>query len=148
LPVAPPVALERDQKDDDHKHEAGQLGGPRKTAAIEPGGEDRQRERRHAEIFAGANVVERLQQRERDTDCDGGPRQRQRDPQGELPRSRAEHARCLDVLGTLSLQHRARCQVDVGVEHEADHDDRTAERAHVGKPVVGGGAPAGERAQC
>ena len=38
---------------------------PGRLRAVEPGGEDRERQRAHAEIFAGADVVERLHQGER-----------------------------------------------------------------------------------
>ena len=50
-------ALQRDQGSDDQQHEAGNLRRAGKASAIEPGREDRQRQRLHAEIFAGADIV-------------------------------------------------------------------------------------------
>ena len=137
--AAPAVALERNQRGDEQQHHAGDLGGAGKAAAVEPGGEDRQRQRLNAEIFAGADVVERLQERERNSDGDRRPRQWQRNLPGEAERPRAEHTRGLDVLRGLRLEHGARGQIDIRIEHEAHEQDRAGERAHIGKPVVGGG---------
>src|SRR2546430_7421868 len=50
---------------DHDQHHAGDLRGARQARAVEPGGEDREREGADAEIFAGADVVQRLHQGDR-----------------------------------------------------------------------------------
>ena len=77
---------------DQIQHEAGHLRGTGEASAVEPGGEDRQRQGLDAEIFAGTDVVERLEQRERDANGDGGPRQWQGDASRQLQRPRSQHA--------------------------------------------------------
>ena len=145
--AAAAVALERDQAGDRDQHHAGDLRRARQARTVEPGGEDRQRQRLHAEIFAGADVVERLEQRQRKTRGDRRARQRQRDVAGQRPATRAERARHLDQRRALGLEHRAGGEIDVRVEHEAHDQDRAAERADVRKPVVGGRLEAEQRAQ-
>ena len=65
-----------------------QLRRAGEAGAVEPGREDRERQRAHAEIFAGADVVQRLQQHEREADRKRRPRQRQRDVRAASQRSR------------------------------------------------------------
>src|SRR5262249_21783329 len=65
----------------------------------------------------------------------------------EFPRSRAEHARGLGDAWALSLKHRARGEINVGIEHETEEENRTGERADVRKPIVRGGVPAENRSQ-
>ena len=64
-PVPPPVALDQDQPDDEGEHHAGDLRRAREAAAVEPRVVDRHGERAYAEIFTGADVVERFEQRQR-----------------------------------------------------------------------------------
>ena len=77
--VAAAVALDRDQAGHDRQHEAGQLRRAGEAAAVEPGREDRHRQRADAEIFAGADIVQRFQRHQRDADRQRRPRHRQRD---------------------------------------------------------------------
>ncbi len=129
------------------EHEAGNLRRAGKASAIEPGREDRQRQRLHAEIFAGADIVERLEQGKRHADRDGGPRQRQ------VMRRASRHGRAPSMRAgfgkqrTLRLEHRARGEIDVRIEHETENEDRAGKRADVREPVVGRRAPAEHCAQ-
>ena len=95
-PVAASAPLERDERDDDREHEAGDLRRAGEAAAVEPGGVDRDGERPDAEIFARADVVQRLQQRQREPDRERRPRQRQGDGAKHLEAPGAERARDLD----------------------------------------------------
>ena len=45
----------------------------------------------------------------------------------------AERSRGLGEFGALELEHGPRREIDVGVEHEADDDDRARHRAQIGK---------------
>ena len=77
--VAAAITLHRDQAGDDRQHEARELGGAGQAAAVEPGREDRHREGADAEIFAGADIVQRFQRDQCDADGQRRPRHRQRD---------------------------------------------------------------------
>ena len=131
--IAAAVTFDRDQASHDRQHEAGKLRRAGKASAIEPGREHRHRERADAEIFAGADVVQRLQRYQRDPDRERRPRHRQRDAPEGGPAAGAKRLRCLSELRALELEHRARRQIDVRIEHQRDHDDRAGQRAQAGK---------------
>jgi hypothetical protein len=146
LPAAA-IAFERDQRGDQRQQRQRDLRGARQAAAVEPGGEDRQRQRLDAEIFAGADIVERLQQRQRHADRQRRPRQWQRDVAHQAPRRCAGGACRVDEDGALRLEHRAGRQIHIGIEHEAYDQHGAAERTDRRKPVFIGGAPAEQAAQ-
>ena len=75
---------------------------------------------------ARADVVERLQQREREPDRERGPRQRQRHMARQHEARRAERARDLEQARALRLEHRARREEDVRIEHKRKDEDRAA----------------------
>ncbi len=102
---------------------------PGRLDAIDPGGEDRQGQRLHAEIFAGADVVQGFEQRQRKPDRERGPCERQRHMPRQHHAARAERARHFDQRGALGEEHRARGEIDVRIEHEAHHEDRARQRA-------------------
>ena len=145
--VALAVAFEREQRRDRDQHHAGDLRGAGQARAVEPGGEDRERQRAHAEIFAGADVVERFHQGEREADRERRPRQRQRDVARQHETRRAERARDLEQARALRLEHRARGEEHIRVEHEREDEDRAGQRADVRIPGGRARPPAGEREQ-
>ena len=134
-PVAPAVAFEPYETCNGKKHHAGDLRGAGQARAVEPGGEDRERQRAHAEILGGADVVERFEQRERQADRERGARERQRDVTRQHQPRGAERARDLEQRGALRLEHRARHEEDVRVEHDRKDEDRARQRAHVRIPA-------------
>ncbi len=131
--VAPSVAFNCDKSGHDRQHETRQLRGAGEAAAVEPGREHRDRERANAEIFAGADVVQRFQRHQRCADRERGTCHRQRDAPEDGPASGAERLRGLGELRALELEHRARRKIDVRIEHQRDHDDGAGQRAQIGK---------------
>ena len=93
IPALPSVAFEHDQRGNDQQQEAGHLRRAGEASTIEPGGEDRERQGLHAEILAGADVIERLEQGQRSANGNRGSRQRKGDAPRKLPWLRAQHAR-------------------------------------------------------
>jgi hypothetical protein len=131
--VLPAVALEPHQRHHHEQHRAGDLRGARQVGARDPRRVDRHGERVHAEEFGGADVVERLQQRQAQAHGQRGPRERQRHAEERAAPALAQHARGFHQVRGLRHEHGARRQVDVGVEHEAQHEDRAGHRAQVGQ---------------
>ena len=132
--MASALPLQHDNQRDHDQRECGNLRGARKAAAVEPGREDRDRQRAHAEIFAGADVVERLQRHQREADSKRRASHRQRDAPEDGQRPRAQSLRRFDGVGALGLEHRSRRKIDVRVEHEADDQDGAGQRAHARQP--------------
>ena len=111
----------------DRQHDQRELRRAGEVRLVDPGRIDRQRQRPHAEEFRGADVVERLHQRQARADRDGGARQRQGDPEEDPALPGAERARGIDQARRLHQEQRPRREIDVGVEHEAEEQDRTRE---------------------
>ncbi len=123
------------QERERHGHEQrGELHGRVAVERLEPDAVDRVGEGADAEQVDGAEVGERLHQRERHAAEDRRPRQRDPDPQ-DRPRARhAEPARRLDQRARLAQERGARQQIHVRVEHEREHHDGAARRADARNP--------------
>ncbi len=146
--MAAAVPLQHHQCDHDDEHRAGNLRRTRQARAIDPGGEDRQRERLHAEIFAGPDIVQRLEQRQRKSNRKRRPCQRQGDMAGQHETRRAKRAGDLDQRSALRQEHRARGEIDVGIEDEAENEDRARQRANRRKPIFACGAISEQCTEC
>ena len=143
-PARPP--LEHDEREDEHQQQGGQLGRRDPLAHPEPRAVDAGRERLHPEVVHGAEVAERLHERERDAGRDRRSRQRQRHGEEAPPRAPSEAPARLQDRRRLLEEGRARQQVDVRVEGQGQHGDRAAERADVREPVLAR-PPSGDRPQ-
>ena len=143
---APAGAFKQQHQRDKAQQHQRQLrrGGP--VAQREPGPVDARGEGLHREVADGAEVGQRLHQRQRHATGDGRPRHRQRDAQKALPGCQPQRAGDLDHRVATLDEGRARHQVNIGVEHQREHDHRAAGRPHVGKPIVSA-APAKGLAQ-
>jgi hypothetical protein len=131
--VAPPVAFEQHQRHHHDQHGAGDLRRTGQVGARDPGRVDRDGERLDAEEFRSADVIERLQQRQAQADGQRGPGERQRDAEEGAAAAFAQRAGRFHQVGRLGHEHGARGHVDIGVEHEAEHEDRARHRAQVGQ---------------
>ncbi len=146
-PVPPRAALEDNEAHDDGEHRQGDLGGARQVGARDPGRVDRDGERAHAEELGGADVVERLHHREACPDGNRRTRKRERHAPEQGATAHAERARHVHQVRRLHQEHRARRQVDIRVEHEAEQDDAARHRADVGQPELTRAVVAEQRAQ-
>ncbi len=104
----------------------------RKPGTIDAGGEGR-----HAKVGHRAVISQGLHQRQRDAGHHTGPRQRQGDAEKAAPRPAAKGSRRFMHAAGRFKKGRAREEIDVGVEHKNEHRHRTAQTAHVRKPVIG-----------
>lgn len=138
--------FEPQDRDHEQQHARGQLRRGELVAEREPRTKDAGREGRNAEVRHGAEVGQRLHQREHRARQDAGPRERQRHVPQRTPRAMAEQPRSLERARGLLQECGTRGQVHVGVEHQREQHDRAAGRADVRKPVVAR-APAGHVAQ-
>ena len=144
-------AAARQPLDDEDDHDEGQQGhrqlrrggavAEREPGAVDPGGEGL-----HAEVRDRAVVGQRLHQGQRRAADDRRPGHRQRDAQEAAPRRQAERAAGVEQGRAALEEGDARQQVDIRIEHARQHDDRAAEAAHVGEPVVAGGSSRSPRA--
>ena len=118
-----------------HQHhrqqqQAGELSGTGQAvkaipSLVDSGGKGVEIEHRHrAEIRQG------FHNRQGQTGTNGRTRHRQGNPPEGAPRAQAEHPRRLHQTLTLSQEGIARQQVDVGIEHQHQHDDHPAGGAH------------------
>lgn len=129
--VAPAIALEHDQDSNDQQDQAGDLRRTGEAAAVVPGGEHGNRQCPDAEILAGADVVQRFQQHQRKPDRKRRARHRQRNMPEGTPAFGAEGACGLEDVDTLHLQHRPRREIDIRIQHAAEHEDGARRRTHV-----------------
>ena len=127
------VAFQQHQRDHGKQHGAGDLRRAGEVGARDPGGIDRHRERVDAKEFGGADVVECFEQRQAQTHRQRRPCQRQRHAHEGPPAAFAQRARGLHQVRWLRHEHRAGRHVDIGVEHEAEHQDRPRHRAQIGQ---------------
>lgn len=97
-------------------------------------------------MLHGAEIVERLHERERDAGGDGRPRQGQRHLAEAAPGRAAEGPADLERADRLLEEGRAGEKVDVRVEHEGEDRGDSADRADLREPVVAA-APAERGAQ-
>jgi hypothetical protein len=130
------MPLDQKQGHDDDDEADGELRGRQPVTHAEPGAIDRGREGIDAEILDRAEIGERFHQRERDAGDDRRARQRERHAAEGRERAMAEHARGVDRAGRLLEERRARENVDVGIEHERQHETHAPERMNLGEPVV------------
>ncbi|MNX89263.1 hypothetical protein D3C86_1212700 [compost metagenome] len=130
LPLAA-VAFQQDQPDHDGQHRQRNLRRARQIGPRDPGGVDRHRQRLHPQEFRGANVVQGFQQRQADAHHDGGAGQGQGHPAEDGDAAGAQRARGFQQAGRLRHEHDARAQVNVGVQHEAQHEDGAVDRPQV-----------------
>ncbi len=122
-------ALDRQQREHEQQQDDGDLRGRDRIAHAAPHPEDPGRERVDPEIGDGAVVVQRLHQRQRDARHDRRPRQRQRDAAKAAPRRAAEGAAHFQHAHRLLQERGARQQIDVGIEHQHQHQDGAGQRA-------------------
>ena len=122
------------------------LRGALAIAQPVPGPIDRRRQRLHAVILDGAEIGERLQERQHHAGGNGGPRQRQCDAEEGAPRAVAQDTTGLDQGVRLAEECGARGEIDVRIEHQREQERDAAGRAEIGEPVVAA-APAGGLAQ-
>ena len=141
-PPAPRPALDREQGQGEDDEGERKLRSAGRAVHVEPHVEDPGRERWNREEIDGAELVEGLHEGEGGSDRDAGPRHRQGDREEAPHRPAAEGTARLEQAEALLDEGGPGEQVDVGVEHERQHDRRPAEGADLGKPVVAGGGPA------
>src|SRR4051812_2290791 len=146
-PTPTAMALQRDQRDDDGQHHAGDLRRSGQAAAVQPRRKNGDRKGADAEIFARADVVQRLQWGERQADRQRRARQRYSNGAEQLHPPGAEGARHFQHAGALREEHRPGGDVDVRVEHDRHDEDAAGQRAHLRKPIVRARSPAHEAAQ-
>ena len=115
---ARPALRGKHQQHQQHQR-SGQLRRRDRLAEREPGPVDAGREGVDAEVLDGAEIGQRLHQRERHTAGDRGPGERHGDFEEAAPRPAAERAADVEHAGALLEERRARQQIDVGVEHQA-----------------------------
>ncbi len=134
LPVPPAPAFQEHQREHGRQHDERDLRRARQARTVHPGRVDRDRERAYAEKFRSADIVQRLQQCQRSADGDGGTGERQRHAQEGRKAPGAERARDLERRRRLHEESRARGQIDIRIEHEAQEQDAAGQRAHIGQP--------------
>ncbi len=139
------AALEPDHRGHGPQQQHRELCGRGPVSQAEPGLEDAGGEGLQRKIRHGAIVGERLHDRERDTGRDRGTREREhRTPerdggrQPRQPRRQVEAGRSLDE----GCPYR---QIHVRKQHQDEQDDRSGQRADLGKPVFAR-PPSGELA--
>ena len=115
---------------------------PAGAVHVQPDVEDPGREGGNCEEIDGTELVQGLHEGERDPDRDARPRHRESYAQEAAGRAVAEGTARLEQAEALLGEGSPGEQVDVGIEHEGEHDGRPAERADLGKPVVAGRGPA------
>ena len=132
-----------DNKQEEHEPEqhCGELCSGNWVAERKPRAEYAGSESLHAEIGDRAKVRQRFHQRQCRASHDAGARQRQGNLEKRAPRAIAAYACDFEHAVRLLEKGRAGEQIHVRVEHEREHDDRAAERAHVGEPVVARSPP-------
>ena len=143
----PRPALEEDQREDDGEHDERDLRRALDAHAHRPGRVDRDGQRADAEEFRGADVVQRLHQREAHADGDRRARERHRDAEEDAEPVRAERARHFQRRRRLHQEERADRQIDVGVEHDAEQKDAAVQRADLREPEIARARDAEELAE-
>ena len=120
---------------------------PAGAVHVEPDVEDARSQGRYREEIDGPELVQRLHERERHADRDRRACERHRDREEACDRAAPEGTARLEQPEAL-LEERGACkEIDVGVEHQRQHDGRSAERADFGEPVVARGRPSEHRSQ-
>ena len=112
----------------------------------EPGGVDPGGEGLDAEIGHRAEIRDRLHDREQDPRGDRRARHRQADPEERAGGAAAQRASGDEGGAGLLQERRPGQQVDIGVEHQRQHQRGAGQRPDLGEPVVAG-APARHLAQ-
>ncbi len=92
----------------------------------------------HGEVGHRAVVGQGLHQRQRRAGGDRRPRQGQGHAEEAAPGAVTERSRHFQHAARPLQEGRACQHVHIGIEHEDEHDDRSAHAAHVGKPVFPG----------
>ena len=147
--IARGTALRALQHGDQQREGQKAQGQLRRRGAVghqEPAGIDAGRQRLHPEMGDGAEIGDRLHDRQQDAPRDGGPRHGEAD----LPEGREgpapQRARGQEPGRALLQEGGAGQQVDVRVKHQRQHDRRAAQRPDFREPVVTR-PPAGQVAQ-
>jgi hypothetical protein len=135
---APAAPLDEEDQEDQCEERRGELSRRHPVAQGDPGADDPGREGRHAEEGDGAVVGQGLHQGERGSGRDRRPRQGQGHPIEAAEGAAAEGAADLQGADRLLDEGGPAQQVAVGVEHEAQHDDRAAQGADLREPVASG----------
>ncbi len=136
-----------EQDQDEHQQQRRETRRRDSLAQPEPGAKDPGREGVHTEILHRAVVREGLHQRERQTRDDRGTRHRQRHVQKGPTAIEAEAARHIEHIARLLAKGRARQQIDIGIEHQRQHQDGARQRTHLRKAVIAD-TPTRPGAQC
>ena len=140
------TALDQDQEAGDGDQDERDLRGALAIAEPVPGPIDRRRQRLHAVILDGAEIGERLEQRQHHAGGDGGPRQRQARRRRRCATGRGPGCGWPRSGLRLAQESGARGEIDVRIEHQREQQRDAAGRAEIGEPVVAA-APAGGLAQ-
>ena len=129
-------AFDQDQGENEDHQGRRQLRRRLRFAHAEPGAEDAGGEIVDGEVLHGAEIIERLHQRQGHPGGDSRPRQRQGHGKKAPPWIAAERAADLEDGDRLLEEGGPRQQIDIGVEHQRHHGDGAADAANLREPVI------------
>ena len=125
---------------DEHQHEPQeqrrQLGRRRRVVEPEPGPEDAGRESADAEVLHGAIVSQCFHECQREARDDRRTRQWQCNAEKACHWRVAKRAADLQHANRLLQESRTGEHVDVGIQHQRQHQYRTPDGAHLREPVI------------
>ena len=126
------------QEGDEQQHDAGQLGGTAEIGPLRPSGVDAGRQRLHAEVLHGSEIVEAFHQDKRQAGGERRAGHRKGDRAESTHGSAAKGPRHLQGTNGLLNERGSGGEINVGVEDRAEHEDGAWQRTDVrdGKPVV------------
>ena len=144
----PGQPLGREHQHDQAQEAQGELGRGGRAAQRVPGAVDAGDEGADLEVGDGAEIGQRLHDDEGQACGYRRPGQRQADAAEGFEGRAAQRAADLEGADRLLEEGGTGEHIDVRVEHGGEHEDRPAQRVHVGEPVVapapaGGGAYGG-----
>ena len=123
--------LKRQQRERQRQHRQRNLRRPFDPPARGPGDIDRHRQRAHAEKLAGPDISQHLHHHQPQPNPDRRRRDRQGHPAQQHAAGRPQAARRLDCLRRLHQQRRPGAQIDIGIQREPHHQDRSPHRADI-----------------
>ena len=136
MPSSP--TLQQHESKDDGQHRQRDLRRPGEVRACHPRRVDGNGQRADAKEFRGADIVQRLHERQAEPQRDGGPGQRQRNPDERLTAGQPERSPGLEEACRLHREQRSGRQVHIGIQHEAQHPDAPGHRTNVRQPELSG----------
>ena len=138
----PTKALQKNQEHNENEDQAGYLCCAAEVIHAQPHVKQTGRQGWNGKIVHRAIVIHGFHKRHCDADRYGWTSQRQRHSQEPTATRLSQNSSCFKQRCRLLHKCRSSQQVDVRIEHQNHHADRTAKRADFGKVIVASGLPA------